>query len=245
MRKILFAILLAGTAATQANAAPADQPAQQAKNAKPKPAKQVRAKSAEPKRTQPSVAVHRVPNTQAGQANSGAQAARPNTQPKVQVQRTQQQRPTVQPSVQNRPVTQPANRVPNVQRARPPAVSTVPHIGTQPPPRAQSRPTLQPQWSTNWRNNQRYDWGNYRGQHRSVFHLQSYRDPFGWGYQAFAIGWRLWPNYYSSSYWINDPWMYRLPPAPPGTRWIRYYNDALLVDMWSGEVVDVIHGFFW
>jgi hypothetical protein len=36
-----------------------------------------------------------------------------------------------------------------------------------------------------------------------------------------------------------------VPPAPPGTRWIRYYNDALLVDMWSGEVIDVIHGFFW
>lgn len=61
----------------------------------------------------------------------------------------------------------------------------------------------------------------------------------------FGIGWRLWPNYYSSAYWINDPGMYRLPPAPPGTRWIRYYNDALLVDTWTGEVIDVIHNIFW
>ena len=55
----------------------------------------------------------------------------------------------------------------------------------------------------------------------------------------------MWPSYYSSRYWINDPWYYRLPYAPPGTRWVRYYDDAILVDMWSGQVVDVIYNFFW
>ncbi|WP_409574764.1 RcnB family protein [Sphingopyxis sp. PET50] len=30
-----------------------------------------------------------------------------------------------------------------------------------------------------------------------------------------------------------------------GYRWVRYYNDALLVDTYSGEVVDVIYDFFW
>jgi hypothetical protein len=45
--------------------------------------------------------------------------------------------------------------------------------------------------------------------------------------------------------WLSDPWMYRLPPAYAGTRWIRYYNDALLVDTWTGEVFDVIYDFFW
>jgi hypothetical protein len=28
-------------------------------------------------------------------------------------------------------------------------------------------------------------------------------------------------------------------------RWIRYYDDALLVDIRDGYVVDVIHDFFW
>ena len=28
-------------------------------------------------------------------------------------------------------------------------------------------------------------------------------------------------------------------------RWVRYYDDALLVDIYSGEVVDVIYDFFW
>ena len=28
-------------------------------------------------------------------------------------------------------------------------------------------------------------------------------------------------------------------------RWVRYYDDVLLVDVYSGEVVDVIYDFFW
>ncbi len=75
--------------------------------------------------------------------------------------------------------------------------------------------------------------------------MRSYRDPYGWSYQLFTIGWRLWPSYYGSGDWIAGPWSYRLPPAPQGTRWIRYYNDALLVDMWTGEVIDVVHDVFW
>jgi Ni/Co efflux regulator RcnB len=55
----------------------------------------------------------------------------------------------------------------------------------------------------------------------------------------------MWPSYYRSSYWLNDPWQFRLPYSPPGTRWIRYYDDAILVDTWDGRVVDVIHNFFW
>jgi Ni/Co efflux regulator RcnB len=121
----------------------------------------------------------------------------------------------------------------------------VPRPGTEPPLKPQARPTPRPQWNAGWRNNRRYDWGNWRRHHRNRFHLHSYIDPFGWAYYRYWIGWRLWPGYYSNQFWITDPWEYRLPPAPPGTRWIRYYNDALLVDMWSGEVIDVIHDFFW
>nr|WP_254306070.1 RcnB family protein [Sphingopyxis sp. BSNA05] len=52
-------------------------------------------------------------------------------------------------------------------------------------------------------------------------------------------------SFYGSRYWINDPWRYRLPTAYAGTRWIRYYDDVLLVDTYSGEVIDVIYDFFW
>lgn len=99
-------------------------------------------------------------------------------------------------------------------------------------------------WNRDWRSDRRYDWRHYRDSHRSLFHVGIYYDPFGYGYQAFNIGFRLAPVYFSQQYWI-DPAMYQLPYPPPGTQWVRYWNDAVLVDMYSGEVVDVIHDFFW
>jgi Ni/Co efflux regulator RcnB len=147
--------------------------------------------------------------------------------------------------MQERELRQSARRTPPVMQTRPPVVSNTPAPGTQPPPRAKHRRDRDHHWDTSWRHNSRYDWYNYRHRHRSLFHLGFYVDPYGWGYQPFSIGWRLWPSYYSSRYWINDPWMYRLPYPPPGYVWVRYWNDALLVDTWSGTVVDVIPGFFW
>ena len=135
--------------------------------------------------------------------------------------------------------------VPNVMRTPSPlVVSGTPREGTQPPLREESRRRAI-QWSTNWRHNDRYDWRSWRNRHRSWFHFGLYYDPFGWSYRPYEIGWRLWPSYYSRSYWINDPWRYRLPYAPAGYVWVRYWNDALLVDRWSGEVVDVVRNFFW
>jgi len=126
-----------------------------------------------------------------------------------------------------------------------PVVSNTPRPGTQPPAPVTRRPSSAPNWSTNWRHNNRYDWQNHRRRHHSWFHLGFYYDPFGWGYSPYSIGWRMWPAYYGNRFWINDPWYYRLPYAPPGYQWVRYYNDAVLVDTWSGEVADVIYNFFW
>jgi len=144
----------------------------------------------------------------------------------------------------NRELRQSNRPTPPVLHTRTPVVSNVPRPGTQPPLRVE-RNHAPIQWSSNWRHNGKYDWQNHRRHHRSIFHLGFYYDPFGWGYNPFQIGWRMWPSYYSSNFWINDPWYYRLPYAPPGTRWIRYYDDAILVDTWSGQVVDVIYDFFW
>lgn len=99
-------------------------------------------------------------------------------------------------------------------------------------------------WNRNWRNDARYDWRRYRDRNRSVFHLGIYIDPFNYGYRPFNIGYRLQPLYYTQDYWF-DPGMYGLPYPQPGTRWIRYWNDALLVDIYTGEVVDAIQNFFW
>lgn len=124
---------------------------------------------------------------------------------------------------------------------------SIPREGTQPAIRVarDDRNSPRARWRGDWRNDHRYDWRRHRDRNRSIFRIGVYYDPFGWNYRRHNVGWRLWPDYYSSSYWIHDPWMYRLPAAYPGTRWIRYHDDALLVDTWSGEVIDVIHNFFW
>jgi hypothetical protein len=144
-----------------------------------------------------------------------------------------------------RDLRQSTRPLPKVMRTRVPVVSHVPREGTQPPVRAEGRSTPAPQWSASWRHNSKYDWYNWRKRHQSLFHLGLYYDPFGWGYTPYSIGWRMWPSFYSSRYWIDDAWRYRLPYAPPGYRWVRYWNDAILVDTWNGQVVDVIHNFFW
>jgi len=100
-------------------------------------------------------------------------------------------------------------------------------------------------WSGDWRRDHRYDWRNHRSRYSSIFRLGRYYDPYRYGYRRFSIGFTLWPSYYGSNYWLDDPWQYRLPPAYGPYRWVRYYDDALLVNIYSGQVVDVIHNFFW
>ena len=62
---------------------------------------------------------------------------------------------------------------------------------------------------------------------------------------AFLIGFMLDAGFYGDQYWIEDPWAYRLPPAYGPYRWVRYYNDCLLVDIDTGQVVDVLYNVFW
>ena len=100
-------------------------------------------------------------------------------------------------------------------------------------------------WTNNWRNDRRYDWNRYRTYHRSIFSIGFYSDPFGWNYRPWSIGSYMYPSYYDQSFWLNDPWQYRLPPAYGPYRWVRYWDDALLVNIYTGQVEDVIHNFFW
>jgi hypothetical protein len=102
-------------------------------------------------------------------------------------------------------------------------------------------------WNRDWRRDSRYDWKSYRFSNRNFFRQSRYYDPFGsrYGYQRFSIGIRLGSSYYNDRYWISDPFAYRLPYADGPYRWVRYYDDVLLVDLRNGAVVDVIYDFFW
>jgi len=102
-------------------------------------------------------------------------------------------------------------------------------------------------WDRNdWRRDRRYDWYGYRNQHRSLFSIGRYYSPYrNYSYRRLSIGLFLDNGFYGNRYWINDPWQYRLPAVYGPYRWVRYYDDVLLVDIYTGEVVDVIHDFFW
>lgn len=103
------------------------------------------------------------------------------------------------------------------------------------------------QWNRGWRGDGRYDWSEYRQGNRSAFRLPRYYAPSNWngGYRRFSIGITLSSQLWGQNYWIEEPAYYRLPPAYGPYRWVRYYNDALLIDIRSGYVVDTVYDIFW
>ena len=72
-----------------------------------------------------------------------------------------------------------------------------------------------------------------------------YYSPYrNYSYRRFNVGFYLDSLFFSSRYYINDPYQYRLPDVYGPYRWVRYYDDVALVDIYTGEVVDVIYDFF-
>jgi hypothetical protein len=101
-------------------------------------------------------------------------------------------------------------------------------------------------WDRGWRSNSRYDWSNYRARNRTTYRLGRYNAPYAnYRYNRIGIGYSLNSLFYGQNYWVSDPWQYRLPEVYGPYRWVRYYDDVVLVDIYSGDVVDVIYDFFW
>ncbi|HEX8303202.1 RcnB family protein [Sphingomonas sp.] len=71
------------------------------------------------------------------------------------------------------------------------------------------------------------------------------RAPGGWGaYRRLGRGHRM-PNYWlSGSFGLSDYLNFGLAAPPHGYRWIRYYDDAVLVDH-QGQVWDSVGGIAW
>ena len=113
----------------------------------------------------------------------------------------------------------------------------------------------------NWRgDNNRRDWNRHdrdnrythwqRGRYPSVY-FSSSRYRYAWrpptGYYAYNWGFgdflpRTW---FGPGSRLIDPWSYDLPLPPPGYDWVRAGYDALLVDAYSGRVVQVVRNVFW
>ncbi|WP_310538897.1 RcnB family protein [Phenylobacterium sp.] len=121
-----------------------------------------------------------------------------------------------------------------------------------------------PRWNNNgsnshgWNNNG--DWRSDRHQQRPRFDRRhyghnyrshqryrgyAYRPPSGFYIRSWSYGDQLPRSWWSSQYRLNDWWSYGLPIPPIGYEYVRVGADVMLVDMFSGRVVQVIHRVFW
>jgi len=87
------------------------------------------------------------------------------------------------------------------------------------------------------------DWRGWRNQNRALYSRGNWRAPFR--YQSFRTGGRIGTPFYAQRYWVSDPGRYHLPNAVGPQRWVRHYDDLLLVDTRRGNVLRVIRGFYW
>jgi len=83
----------------------------------------------------------------------------------------------------------------------------------------------------------------YRQSHRAVYNRGKWNAPFR--YQRWDSGSQLRREYYAPRYYINNPRAYRLRPVASNLRWVRHYDDVLLVNIRTGRVMEVHRGFFW
>lgn len=88
---------------------------------------------------------------------------------------------------------------------------------------------------TGWRDNRWY--GNWNG--------GSYYHPRGYAYRPYSVGLILPRAYWNDGYYISRYDDYRLGRPGLNRRWVRVGPDALLINVRTGRVIDVVRGRFW
>jgi Ni/Co efflux regulator RcnB len=93
----------------------------------------------------------------------------------------------------------------------------------------------------------RYDPRNYPRQWHSPqrYRGYNYRPPPGFYSRSWVFGDVLPRAWWTPDYRLDSWWDYNLPIPPIGYEWVRVGDDALLVDIYSGRVVQVAYDIFW
>jgi Ni/Co efflux regulator RcnB len=77
------------------------------------------------------------------------------------------------------------------------------------------------------------------------FHAaRAYVRPQGWYAHRWVFGETLPRVFFASDYWLTDYATYGLMAPWDGYEWVRYGDDALLIDVDTGEVIRVEYGLF-
>lgn len=113
-----------------------------------------------------------------------------------------------------------------------------------------------------WRDERGRDWNHDRGWYdhyrvdhfrfyngryfaRERFRLNFYVIPYGYYRHSWTRGEFLPYSYFDDGYTLGDYWTYGLYDPPYGCEWVRVDDDALLVDMQTGEVLDTVYDLFY
>jgi len=93
----------------------------------------------------------------------------------------------------------------------------------------------------------RHDLRDAKQDHRQV--VRDYNRAHPWKaapfrYKRFTAGARIQPAYYARSYAIADYGRFHWSRPGANQRWVRHYDDALLVNTRTGRVVKVIYNAF-
>ena len=76
------------------------------------------------------------------------------------------------------------------------------------------------------------------------FHIGPYHRPRGWAPHHWGYGEILPRVYWGPDYLIADYWLFALEVPPAGYEWVRDDTDALLIDVNTGEILQVEYGVF-
>jgi Ni/Co efflux regulator RcnB len=85
---------------------------------------------------------------------------------------------------------------------------------------------------------------SYRGRSLAAVRVTPYRYPPGYVYRQYRLGERFPLALLIAPYFIADYALFDLAPPGPALEWVRYGPDALLVNTYTGQVVDVAYGVF-
>ena len=84
---------------------------------------------------------------------------------------------------------------------------------------------------------------NVQASHR--FHVGAYQAPAGYRARHWSHGQRLPGFLFARNFWLLNYAAYALFPPPPGLVWVRVGADALLIDQFTGEIIQVDYGVFY
>ena len=83
---------------------------------------------------------------------------------------------------------------------------------------------------------------NFRAEKR--YHWRPYNKPRGWYYRRWAFGMIFPVIFWQRDYWITDYWNFGLPNPPYGYVWVRYGDDAVLVNVRTGYILQIVYSLF-